>query len=152
MTDEPTPDVHEDEEPAAEMTVADRILAFLDAIETTEIVTADGGDRDVDPDGLGFSGEMLKLIEAIAADENDVWNTAARCALAGPAPAISDRELLDYLEELMKPPTSIELREESDGTMFWCVVNLSGEPISEEYESLREVIAAAMKLAAENQD
>ena len=67
----------------AEQETAGRILAFLDAIETTEIVTANGGDRDVDPDGHGFSGEMLKLIEAIAADENDVWNTAARCALAG---------------------------------------------------------------------
>ncbi len=78
---------------------ADRILAFLDAIETTEIVTADGGDRDVDPHGYGFSDEMLKLIEAIAEDENDVWNTAARIALAGPTSrnlqAIHWREAFD---------------------------------------------------------
>jgi hypothetical protein len=64
---------------------AEGIVEFLDAIATTEIITADGGDRDVNPDGFGFSGEMMKLIEAIAQDENDVWNTAARCALAGPA-------------------------------------------------------------------
>ncbi len=62
------------------------IVAFLDEIEATEFITADGCDRDVDPDGFGFSGQMLKLIEAIAEDEDDVWNTAARCALARPAP------------------------------------------------------------------
>ncbi len=72
----------------AELERDGKIMCFLDAIETTEIVTADGGDRDVDPDGFGFSDQMLKLIEAIAEDENDVWNTAARCALAGPAPAV----------------------------------------------------------------
>ncbi len=70
----------------AEQETAGRILTFLDAIETTEIVTAAGGDRDVDPEGFGFSDEILKLMEAIAEDENDVWCEAARCALAGPAP------------------------------------------------------------------
>lgn len=62
---------------------AERILGFLDAIETTEIVTADGSDRDVDPEGLGFSNEMLNLIEAISEDENDVWFAIAKRVLAG---------------------------------------------------------------------
>ncbi len=54
------------------------VMEFLDAIETTEIITADGSDRDVDPEGFGFSIGMMDLIVAIAEDDNDVWNNIAR--------------------------------------------------------------------------
>lgn len=65
---------------------------------------------------------------------------------------IADTELLDYLEEILKPSASIDWREEADGTMVWWVVNMMREPISQECGSLREVLLAAMKLNEQNQD
>lgn len=62
---------------------------------------------------------MLKLIAAIAEDEDDVWNTAARCVLARPAPADPDPERGGFCEQC-NDPLSAEERDCYSGDLVFC--------------------------------